>query len=176
MLLYMSLTVCVGVQARQSGSASSGVCCTLRYLFQGMMFVSANHFSSVLGPSITTLMSPDVCIPSLVGLWTVQKCFCKRCCVLFSLQDVLHEVKQLKREVEGLQGEKGQYERKLRATKVLFKPTCITTSSNLYGQPAVTHTVYTLVPFPACTVELLLKYQGHSRAASFNSQSFHKNT
>nr|XP_033941297.1 liprin-beta-2b isoform X2 [Pseudochaenichthys georgianus] len=32
-------------------------------------------------------------------------------------QDLLHEVKQLKREVEGLQGEKGQYERKLRATK-----------------------------------------------------------
>nr|XP_033941296.1 liprin-beta-2b isoform X1 [Pseudochaenichthys georgianus] len=32
-------------------------------------------------------------------------------------EDLLHEVKQLKREVEGLQGEKGQYERKLRATK-----------------------------------------------------------
>ncbi|KAJ4938528.1 hypothetical protein JOQ06_003141 [Pogonophryne albipinna] len=34
--------------------------------------------------------------------------------------DLLQEVKQLKREVEDLQGEKGQYERKLRATKSLM--------------------------------------------------------
>ena len=85
----------------------------------------------------------------------------KQCCVLFFLQDLLQEVKQLKRKVEDLQGEKGQYERKLRATKVHFKPTCKTKSSNLYDQPAVTHTVYTyrlyvLVPFPVCNVELLL--------------------
>ncbi|KAK1887183.1 Liprin-beta-2, partial [Dissostichus eleginoides] len=34
--------------------------------------------------------------------------------------DLLQEVKQLKRKVEDLQGEKGQYERKLRATKSLM--------------------------------------------------------
>lgn len=37
------------------------------------------------------------------------------CC----LQDLLQEVKQLNRKVEELEGEKVQYERKLRGTKVL---------------------------------------------------------
>lgn len=36
----------------------------------------------------------------------------------FCVQDLLQEVKQLKRKVEELEGEKGQYERKLRGTKV----------------------------------------------------------
>uniref|UniRef100_A0A4W6EIW1 PPFIA binding protein 2 n=1 Tax=Lates calcarifer TaxID=8187 RepID=A0A4W6EIW1_LATCA len=47
----------------------------------------------------------------------------KSCCVLLFLQDLLQEVKQLKSKVEELEGEKSQYERKLRATKVLVKPT-----------------------------------------------------
>lgn len=34
------------------------------------------------------------------------------------MQDLLQEVKQLKKKVEELEGEKGQYERKLRGTKV----------------------------------------------------------
>lgn len=34
------------------------------------------------------------------------------------LQDLLQEIKQLKQKVEELEGEKGQYERKLRGTKV----------------------------------------------------------
>uniref|UniRef100_A0A8C2WZY4 PPFIA binding protein 2 n=1 Tax=Cyclopterus lumpus TaxID=8103 RepID=A0A8C2WZY4_CYCLU len=38
-------------------------------------------------------------------------------------EDLLQEVKQLKSRVEELEGEKGHYERKLRATKVLDKPT-----------------------------------------------------
>lgn len=38
------------------------------------------------------------------------------CC----LQDLLQEVKQLNRKVEELEGEKVQYERKLRGTKVLY--------------------------------------------------------
>ncbi|KAL3062213.1 hypothetical protein OYC64_010179 [Pagothenia borchgrevinki] len=37
-----------------------------------------------------------------------------------NVHDLLQEVKQLKRKVEDLQGEKGQYERKLRATKSLM--------------------------------------------------------
>lgn len=37
---------------------------------------------------------------------------------LFCAQDLLQEVKQLKKKVEELEGEKGQYERKLRGTKV----------------------------------------------------------
>lgn len=36
----------------------------------------------------------------------------------FSRQDLLQEVKQLKSKVEELEGERSQYERKLRATKV----------------------------------------------------------
>lgn len=34
------------------------------------------------------------------------------------VQDLLQEVKQLKKKVDELEGEKGQYERKLRGTKV----------------------------------------------------------
>lgn len=41
------------------------------------------------------------------------------CCALVFLQDFQQEVKQLKSKVEELEGEKSQYERKLRATKVL---------------------------------------------------------
>ncbi|XP_010780996.1 liprin-beta-2-like [Notothenia coriiceps] len=37
-----------------------------------------------------------------------------------NVHDLLQEVKQLKREVEDLQGEKGQYERKIKATKSLM--------------------------------------------------------
>lgn len=37
---------------------------------------------------------------------------------LLCVQDLLQEVKQLKKKVEELEGEKGQYERKLRGTKV----------------------------------------------------------
>lgn len=37
---------------------------------------------------------------------------------LICVQDLLQEVKQLKKKVEELEGEKGQYERKLRGTKV----------------------------------------------------------
>lgn len=40
------------------------------------------------------------------------------------LQDLLQEVKQLKSKVDELEGEKSQYERKLRATKVLHTSTC----------------------------------------------------
>uniref|UniRef100_A0A665TS22 PPFIA binding protein 2 n=1 Tax=Echeneis naucrates TaxID=173247 RepID=A0A665TS22_ECHNA len=42
----------------------------------------------------------------------------ERCCVLVCPQDLLQEVKQLKSKVDELEGEKSQYERKLRATKV----------------------------------------------------------
>lgn len=43
-----------------------------------------------------------------------------------SLQDLLHEIKKLKSRVDELETEKNQYERKLRATKVLLAPTnCI---------------------------------------------------
>lgn len=41
-----------------------------------------------------------------------------RRCVLVCLQDLIEEVKQLKSKVGELEGEKSQYERKLRATKV----------------------------------------------------------
>lgn len=47
-------------------------------------------------------------------------------CAIFSplfLQDLLQEVRQLKQKVEELEGEKGQYERKLRGTKVLYRST-----------------------------------------------------
>lgn len=44
--------------------------------------------------------------------------------VFFPLQHLLQEVKQLKQKVEELEGEKDQYERKLRGTKVLVKSTC----------------------------------------------------
>lgn len=42
---------------------------------------------------------------------------------LFCVQDLLQEVKQLKKKVEELEGEKGQYERKLRGTKVFDETT-----------------------------------------------------
>lgn len=42
--------------------------------------------------------------------------------VCLFLQDLLQEVKQLKQKVEELEGEKGQYERKLRGTKVRCRP------------------------------------------------------
>lgn len=45
---------------------------------------------------------------------------------LSPLQDLLQEMKKLKSRVEELEGEKGQYERKLRGTKVLVKTTCTT--------------------------------------------------
>lgn len=41
-------------------------------------------------------------------------------CFAFFWQDLLQEVKQLKQKVEELEGERGQYERKLRGTKVLY--------------------------------------------------------
>lgn len=42
---------------------------------------------------------------------------------LFCVQDLLQEVKHLKKKVEELEGEKGQYERKLRGTKVFDERT-----------------------------------------------------
>lgn len=45
---------------------------------------------------------------------------------LLCVQDLLQEVKQLKKKVEELEGEKGQYERKLRGTKVFDETACST--------------------------------------------------
>lgn len=42
-------------------------------------------------------------------------------CFVFYMQDLLQEIKQLKRKVEELEGQKGLYERKLRGTKVHIK-------------------------------------------------------
>lgn len=61
---------------------------------------------------------------------TVWKMKCKKkrhfevtVCSLFCVQDLLQEVKHLKKKVEELEGEKGQYERKLRGTKVFDERT-----------------------------------------------------
>uniref|UniRef100_A0A8D0ASZ2 PPFIA binding protein 2 n=1 Tax=Sander lucioperca TaxID=283035 RepID=A0A8D0ASZ2_SANLU len=56
--------------------------------------------------------------------------------------DLLQEMKHLKSKVEELEGEKGQYERKLRATKVLVKPTHSTITSHLCDQPTLTSFTY----------------------------------
>lgn len=45
-------------------------------------------------------------------------CVNKTFCALVCLQNLMQEVKQLKNKVEELEGQKNQYERKLRATKV----------------------------------------------------------
>lgn len=49
-------------------------------------------------------------------VWLTEECY-----GLAFLQDLQQEVKQLKSKVDELEGEKSQYERKLRATKVLAK-------------------------------------------------------
>uniref|UniRef100_A0A3P8PMZ4 SAM domain-containing protein n=1 Tax=Astatotilapia calliptera TaxID=8154 RepID=A0A3P8PMZ4_ASTCA len=51
-----------------------------------------------------------------VLVWLTEECY-----GLAFLQDLQQEVKQLKSKVDELEGEKSQYERKLRATKVLAK-------------------------------------------------------
>lgn len=79
----------------------------------------------------------QLCISWVVHLHDCDSCIIEKDIwsnrfVVFQ-QDLLQEVKQLKSKVEELEGEKSQYERKLRATKVLIKPTWNTNSKHLYN-------------------------------------------